>query len=103
MCSAIFPGVDIFTTAGEQMMLSLVEFEPHAVVESHSHPHEQMGLLLDNDYGSQYWTLEASRRLGESYRILLDMQFVTDVDAEDTRLYAVRQDSFMRVELRRYF
>jgi hypothetical protein len=62
-----------------------------------------VGLLLDNDYGSQYWTLEASRRLGESYRILLDMQFVADVDPEDSRLYAVRQDSYMRLELRRYF
>ncbi len=46
---AIFPGVDIFTTAGEQLMLSLVEFEPHSVVESHSHPHEQMGLLLEGE------------------------------------------------------
>ncbi len=45
----IFPGVEIFTTAGERMMLSLVEFEPHAVVESHSHPHEQMGLLLSGE------------------------------------------------------
>jgi quercetin dioxygenase-like cupin family protein len=45
----IFPGVDIFTTAGERMMLSFVEFEPHAVVEMHSHPHEQMGLLLEGE------------------------------------------------------
>jgi len=43
----IFPGVDIFTAAGENVMLSYVEFEPHAVVEEHSHPHEQMGLLLE--------------------------------------------------------
>ena len=35
----IFPGVDIFTTCGQEMMLSLVEMEPHAVVEPHSHPH----------------------------------------------------------------
>jgi quercetin dioxygenase-like cupin family protein len=42
----IFPGVNIFTTAGEQMMLSLVEFEPRSVVRPHSHPHEQMGVLL---------------------------------------------------------
>jgi quercetin dioxygenase-like cupin family protein len=28
-------------------MLSLVEMQPHAVVEEHSHPHEQMGLMLD--------------------------------------------------------
>ena len=45
----IFPGVRIFTAAGEQMMLSLVEFEPHAVVQPHSHPHEQMGMLLDGE------------------------------------------------------
>ena len=30
-------------------MLSLVEFEPHAVVEMHQHPHEQMGLLLEGE------------------------------------------------------
>ena len=29
----IFPGVQIFTTHGDHVMLSLVEFEPHAVVE----------------------------------------------------------------------
>src|SRR6188472_2457358 len=45
----IFPGVHIFTTAGEKMMLSYVEFEPHAVVQPHSHPHEQMGLLLEGE------------------------------------------------------
>ena len=43
----IFPGVDIATMAGEHMMISLVEFEPHAVVERHSHPHEQMGYMLE--------------------------------------------------------
>jgi quercetin dioxygenase-like cupin family protein len=42
----IFPGVTIQTAAAEKMMLSLVELEPHAVVEEHSHPHEQVGLLL---------------------------------------------------------
>jgi quercetin dioxygenase-like cupin family protein len=45
----IFPGVHIHTCAGEQMMLSLVEFEPHAVVKPHSHPHEQMGMLLEGE------------------------------------------------------
>ena len=45
----IFPGVTIHTAAGERIMLSLVEFEPHAVVEPHSHPHEQMGMLLEGE------------------------------------------------------
>lgn len=45
----IFPGVDIFTAAGDGIMLSLVEFEPHAVVELHCHPHEQMGMLIEGE------------------------------------------------------
>ncbi len=45
----IFAGVDIFTACGKEVMLSLVEFEPHAVVEEHSHPHEQMGLMLEGE------------------------------------------------------
>jgi quercetin dioxygenase-like cupin family protein len=42
----IFPGVHIRTTAVEKMMVSVVDIEPHAVVEEHSHPHEQVGMLL---------------------------------------------------------
>src|SRR5262245_30368161 len=42
----IFPGVHIRTAATEKMMVSVVDIEPHAVVEEHSHPHEQVGMLL---------------------------------------------------------
>ena len=42
----IFPGVDIHTTAGQGLMLSVVNFEPGAVVPDHSHPHEQMGIMI---------------------------------------------------------
>jgi quercetin dioxygenase-like cupin family protein len=45
----IFPGVNIFATAGKELMLSLVEMEPGAVVEEHDHPHEQMGLMLTGE------------------------------------------------------
>jgi len=65
----IFPGVDIHTAAGEKMMLSLVEFAPGAVVEPHSHPHEQMGMLLEGELtftiGGQTRTLAP----GEMWRI----------------------------------
>jgi len=65
----IFPGVHIFTTAGERIMLSVVELAPHAVVEPHSHPHEQMGLLLEGELtftiGGQTKTLKP----GEMWRI----------------------------------
>jgi quercetin dioxygenase-like cupin family protein len=58
----IFPGVDIYTTCCQQMMLSLVEMEPHAVVEEHSHPHEQMGLLLEGQ--AEFTIGELVRQVG---------------------------------------
>ena len=55
----IFPGVEIFTACGEQMMLSLVEMEPLAVVEEHSHPHEQITLV---EKGRVLFTIEGQER-----------------------------------------
>ena len=65
----IFPGVCIHTTHGEHLMLSLVEFEPHAVVEEHSHPHEQLGYMLE---GEAEFIIGGERRVvraGEMWRI----------------------------------
>jgi quercetin dioxygenase-like cupin family protein len=65
----IFPGVDIYTMAGDHMMLSLVEFQPRAVVEAHSHPHEQMGMVLE---GRARFICGADEKVlgpGEMYRI----------------------------------
>ena len=42
----LFPGVEIHATSGEGLMLSLVDFEPGSVVPEHSHPHEQMGMMI---------------------------------------------------------
>ena len=42
----IFPGVEIRTSAGRAIMLSLVTFEPGSVVPDHAHPHEQMGMMI---------------------------------------------------------
>ncbi len=43
---ALFPGVSIEATAGENLMLSLVTLEAGAVVPMHSHHHEQMGMMI---------------------------------------------------------
>ena len=65
----IFPGVRIQTCAADKMMLSVVELEPHAVVEEHAHPHEQVGMLLQGRaiffIGDEQKTLQA----GDLYRI----------------------------------
>jgi quercetin dioxygenase-like cupin family protein len=58
----LFPGVDILTTAGKHIMLSLVEFKPEAVVEAHSHPHEQAGMVLEGQ--AHFFVGEEDRVLG---------------------------------------
>lgn len=40
------PGVTAKIASGEKLMFSLVALEPNAVVPEHSHPHEQMGMLV---------------------------------------------------------
>jgi quercetin dioxygenase-like cupin family protein len=65
----IFPGVEITTSAGSQLMISHVTLEPHSLVPDHSHPHEQMGILLS---GQLEFTIGGITRLlgpGDIWRI----------------------------------
>jgi len=65
----IFPGVDIRTCSLDKMMMSVVDIAPHAVVEEHQHPHEQVGMLLEGRaifwIGGEQKTLQT----GDLYRI----------------------------------
>jgi quercetin dioxygenase-like cupin family protein len=65
----IFPGVRINTTAGDQIMLSRVHFEPHSVVPPHQHPHEQMGLLLEGELRFTIAGQQFDVRPGQMWRI----------------------------------
>lgn len=65
----IFPGVQIATCSGEKMMLSFVELEPHAVVAEHSHPHEQVGMVLSGRATFFIGTEEKTLGEGDMYRI----------------------------------
>jgi quercetin dioxygenase-like cupin family protein len=65
----IFPGVDVFTAAGKEMMLSLARFEPHAVVEAHAHPHEQIGMVIEGR--AVFYVGDEQRELGPG-----DMYFI---------------------------
>ena len=42
-------GVMAKIASGEKLMFSLVTLEPGAVVPEHSHPHEQMGMMVSGD------------------------------------------------------
>lgn len=66
---AIFPGVELRATAGEELMLSVVNLEPDSVVELHSHPHEQMGYLIS---GTLEFTIGGETKIlgpGDMWRI----------------------------------
>ena len=53
-------GVTARIAAGEKMMLSLVTLAPDAIVPTHSHPHEQMGMLVS---GTMEFTIEGETRV----------------------------------------
>ena len=53
------PGVTARIAAGEKLMFSLVTLAPNAVVPTHSHPHEQMGMMVS---GSMEFTIEGITR-----------------------------------------
>ena len=65
----IFPGVELHTLGGQQMLLSLVEFRPGAVVPRHSHPHEQLGLMIEGEL--EFFAGDEQRvvRAGDMWRI----------------------------------
>jgi quercetin dioxygenase-like cupin family protein len=42
-------GVAMRALFGENAMLNLVEMEPGSLVAAHSHPHEQLGLVLEGE------------------------------------------------------
>src|SRR5438128_1572123 len=92
----IFPGVNISTYAAEKMMISVVDLEPHAVVEEHSHPHEQVGMILEGKaiffIGPEEKTLEA----GDLYRIPGNVRHKVVVFGQRTKaidiFYPVREE-----------
>lgn len=65
----IFPGVTIETCAADKMMLSYVDLAPHAVVEEHSHPHEQVGILLEGS--ATFFIGGEEKKLGKGDRWLI--------------------------------
>ncbi len=54
------PGVTARIVSGENLMFSLVTLEPGAVVPTHSHPHEQLGMMVS---GTMEFTIAGETRL----------------------------------------
>ena len=45
----LLPGIDLRTFWGENMMLSVADLEPGALLPPHRHPHEQGGVILEGE------------------------------------------------------
>ena len=65
----IFPGVTIQTCSADKMMLSFVDLQPHSVVAEHSHPHEQVGMVLEGRAIFYIGGEEKTLCKGDMYRI----------------------------------
>jgi quercetin dioxygenase-like cupin family protein len=61
------PGVRLRTPYGERIMLSLVELDDGAIVPSHSHPHEQAGIVLEGTLELTIDGLVRTLKVGEAY------------------------------------
>ncbi len=65
----IFPGVRIRTSWLERVMTSIVTFEPGSIVLDHSHPHEQMGIIISGRVSFTIGGQTQELGPGELYRI----------------------------------
>ncbi len=65
----LLPGVTIRPAWGEKIMVVYLALEPNALVPDHTHPHEQMGYVLE---GSVEMTIGGEKKVakkGEGYLI----------------------------------
>jgi quercetin dioxygenase-like cupin family protein len=92
----IFPGVEIFTAAGQNVMLSLVELEPHSEVPQHCHPHEQLGLLLEGELDFVVGDEQQRLTAGDMWRIPGDVLHSVKAGPQGARaldvFHPVRED-----------
>jgi len=61
------------------------------------------GVVQDLDSNDAMWNLEASRRLGDSWKASLEARFFNVNNKPQNPLYFVRDDDYIQLELARYF
>ena len=65
----IWDGITARSVHGEQLTLAVVELAPGAVAEEHSHPHEQLGMLLRGSIRFRVGDEERELGVGETWAI----------------------------------
>jgi quercetin dioxygenase-like cupin family protein len=91
-----FPGIEMHAMEAEKMTLSVVDMEPGSVIEEHSHPHEQIGYMMEGEAefviagrsylvrAGQMWRLPG----GVPHRVIAGDRPVRAIDV----FYPVRED-----------
>jgi quercetin dioxygenase-like cupin family protein len=65
----IAKGVTIKPLAGAHVMLNYVEIAPRSEVPMHSHPHEQLGLMIEGEFEMEVGGDRFMLRPGDTYVI----------------------------------
>ena len=61
-----------------------------------------MGVIHDLSCEDMAWNIEASRRIGDRWKVSVEGRFF-NVDTVQSVLYPVRRDDYIQLELARYF
>lgn len=62
-----------------------------------------IGIIKDVDKDTTIYSIEASRRLGDAWKLSLEARYYEKVDATDQLLYNIRDDDYIQMELAYYF
>jgi len=82
----IAPGVQIRPMWGERIMVSIIEVAPGSEVPPHTHPHEQMGLVLE---GGVTMVIDGDLRVlnpGDVYLVPPDVEHGVFAGSERARI-----------------
>jgi len=62
-----------------------------------------LGVIADRDDSSRLYSVEASRRIGENYKLTLETRIFEGFTDSTNLLYSMRKDDFIQLELGYYF
>ena len=61
-----------------------------------------LGVIQDVDSSDKAWSIEASRRIGNRWKLSLEGRFFS-IDQTQSALYQIKNDDYFQLELARYF
>jgi len=61
------------------------------------------GVIADRIESSRLYSIEGSRRIGESWKLIIEARLFEGISSSDIYTYPFRQDDFFQVELAYYF